>query len=117
LCAQLPRNSSVVVVGQPTAAEFTQVIRGMCGVPVAWMSGRSVAAVDSVVGSISAAGRRPLLLAATQGQLAAFGGTPVRVLDLTTAEDPDQLTQLPTAPKQVHYQIWLTAPSAAGVGA
>jgi len=117
LCSQLPANSSVVIVGQPTAEEFTQVIRGMCGVPAAWMSGRSVAAVDSVIGSISRAGRRPLLLAARKAQLAAFGGTPVRVLDLATAQDPHQLTQLPTAPKQVRYQIWLTAPSSAGVGA
>jgi hypothetical protein len=117
LCSQLPSNASVVIVGEATAAEFTQVIRGMCGVPVAWMSGRSVAAVDSVVGSISRVGRRPLLLAGRRAQLAAFGGTPVRVLDLATAQDPYELTQLPTAPKQVHYQIWLTAPSAAGVGA
>jgi hypothetical protein len=117
LCSQLPGNASVVIVGQPTAAEFTQVIRGMCGVPVAWMSGRSVAAVDSVVGSISRVGRRPLLLAGRKAQLAAFGGTPIRVLDLSTGQDPHELTQLPTAPKQVHYQIWLTAPSAAGVGA
>jgi hypothetical protein len=117
LCSQLPANASVVIVGQPAAEEFTQVIRGMCGVPVAWMSGRSPAAVDSVIGSISRAGRRPLLLAARKAQLSAFGGTPVRVLDLATAQDPHQLTQLPTAPKQVHYQIWLTAPSAAGVGA
>jgi hypothetical protein len=117
LCSQLPANASVVIVGQPTADEFTQVIRGMCGVPVAWMSDRSVAAVDSVIGSISRVGRRPLLLAARKAQLAAFGGTPVRVLDLATAQDPHQLTQLPTAPKQVHFQIWLTAPSAAGVGA
>jgi hypothetical protein len=117
LCSQLPRNASVVIVDRPTAAALTQVIRGMCGVPVAWTAGRSVAEVDSVISSISAAGRRPLLLAATKGQLAAFGGTPVRVLDLVTAQDPRQLTQLPTAPEQVHYQVWLTAPVAAGVGA
>jgi hypothetical protein len=117
LCSQLPGNASVVIVGEPTAEEFMQVIRGMCGVPVAWMSGRSVTAVDGVVGSISRAGRRPLLLAARKAQLAAFGGTPIRVLDLATAQDPHQLTQLPTAPKQVRYQIWLTAPSATGVGA
>jgi hypothetical protein len=117
LCSQLPSNASVVIVDRPTAAVFTQVVRGMCGVPVAWTSSRSVAAVDRVIGSISAAGRRPLLLAATRGQLAAFGGTPVRALDLVTAQDPLLLTQLPTAPEQVHYQLWLTAPAAAGVGA
>jgi hypothetical protein len=117
MCSQLPRNASVVIIDPRIAAEFSQVIRGMCGVPVASMSGRPVAAVDSVIGSISAVGRRPLLLAASSAQLAAFGGTPVRVLDLATAQDPHQLTELPTAPQQVHYQIWLTAPVAAGVGA
>jgi hypothetical protein len=117
LCSQLPRNASVVIVDRPAAAAFTQVIRGMCGVPVAWTSSRSVAVVDRVIGSISAAGRRPLLLAATKSQLAAFGGTPVRVLDLATAQDPRQLTQLPTSPEQVYYQLWLTAPTSAGVGA
>jgi hypothetical protein len=117
LCSQLPRNASVVIVGWPVAAEFSQTIRGMCGVPVAWMPGRPAAAVDSVIGSISAVGRRPLLLAASKGQLAAFGGSPVRVLNLVTAQDPHQLTQLPTAPEQVHFQIWLTAPGPAGVGA
>ena len=117
LCSQLPRNASVVIVDRPTAAAFTQVIRGMCGVPVAWTSSRSVAAVDTLVGSISAAGRRPLLLAATKSQLAAFGGTPVLVMNLATAQDPSQLTQLPTAPEPVHYQVWLTAPAAGGVGA
>ena len=117
LCSQLPRNASVVIVDRPTAAEFTQVIRGMCGVPVAWTSSRSVAAVDSVIQSISSAGRRPVLLAAAKGQLAAFGGTPVQVMNLATAQDPQQLTQLPTVPAQAHYQVWLTAPAAGGVGA
>jgi hypothetical protein len=117
LCSQLPRNASVVIVDRPTAAAFTQVIRGMCGVPVAWTSSRSVAAVDSVIQSITAAGRRPLLLAATKGQLAAFGGTPVLVMNLATARDPRQLTQLPTRPEPVRYEVWLTAPAAGGVGA
>jgi len=117
LCSQLPSNASVVIVDRPTAAAFTQLIRGMCDVPVAWTSSRSAAVVDSVIGSITATGRRPLLLAATRSHLAAFGGTPVRVLDLETAQDPRQLTQLPTESQQVHYQVWLTAPVAAGVGA
>jgi hypothetical protein len=117
LCSQLPRNASVVIVDRPTAAALTQVIRGMCGVPVAWTSSRSVAAVDTLIGSISAAGRRPLVLAATKSQLAAFGGTPILVMNLATAQDPSQLTQLPTAPEPVHYQVWLTAPAAGGVGA
>jgi len=117
LCSQLPGNASVVIVGEPTAAEFTEAVRGMCGVPVATMSGRSAAEVDSVISSITAVGRRPLLLAASRAQLAAFGGTPVRVLDLYTTQDPHQLTQLPTSPNRVRYQVWLTSPGTAGVGA
>ncbi|HTX84688.1 MAG TPA: hypothetical protein VME44_21065 [Streptosporangiaceae bacterium] len=115
LCAQIPANASVVIVGWTTASQFSQVIRGMCGVPVAWMAGQPVTAVNGVIGSISAAGRRPVLLAGTRHKLAGFGGAPVRVLNLITTEDPHDLTQLPTAPQSVHYQVWMTEPSGAGV--
>jgi hypothetical protein len=116
LCAQIPTNASVVIVDSATASQFSQVIRGMCGVPVAWMAGQPVAAVDGVIRSISAAGHRAVLLAATRQKLAAFGGAPVRVLDLATTEDPHDLTQLPTTPQQVRYQIWMMAPGGAGIG-
>jgi len=117
LCAQIPHNASVVIISRPTAEMFSQVIRGMCGVPVAWMVGEPKAAVDGVIGSIAAAGRQPLLLAARLRVLAGFGGTPQRVLDLSTTDDPHELTQLPTAPGTVHYVIWMTMPVAAGAGA
>jgi hypothetical protein len=117
LCAQIPANASVLIVDWTTASQFSQAIRGMCGVPVAWMTGQSTAAVDGVIGSISAAGRRPVLLAATRRKLAAFGGAPVRVLNLVTTEDPNDLTQLPTTPQSVHYQVWITAPSGSEVRA
>jgi hypothetical protein len=116
LCAVIPHNASVVIVDFPTAQEFAQVIRGWCGVPVAWMAGHPVSAIDSVVASISAAGRRPLLMAASARQLSAFGGSPVRVLDLATTEDPRDLTQLPTSLLPVRYQIWLMAPGPARTG-
>ena len=116
LCAAVPDDAAVVIVDVATAQEFSQVIRGRCGVPVAWMAGRSVAAVDSVLSAISAAGRRPLLMAASERQLAAYGGAPVRVLDLATTQDPRDLTQLPTSLQPVRYQIWLTAPVPSGTG-
>jgi hypothetical protein len=111
LCAQIPRNASVLIVSSPTAQEFSQVLRGMCGVPVASMTGQAGSAVDSVISSITAAGRRPVLLASTAGGLTAFGGSPARVLDLVTTGDPHDLTQLPTAPATVRYQIWMTVPA------
>jgi hypothetical protein len=39
------------------------------------------------------------------------------VLDLTTTQDPQTLTQPPTTPRRVHYVIWMSAPGSAGVGA
>jgi len=40
LCSSLGPSASVVIVDRLVAAEFSQVIRGMCGVPVAWMTGQ-----------------------------------------------------------------------------
>lgn len=116
MCARIPRNASVVIVDYPTAAEFAQVVRGMCGVPTAWTNGRAISAVDNAVGSISASGRQPVLLAGTAQQLAAFGGSPQPVLDLTTNGDPHELTQLPTAPQVVRYRVWMTLPVITGIG-
>jgi hypothetical protein len=117
LCDWLPRDASVVIIDKPTALEFAQVIRGTCGVPVAWMADRPIGAVQDQIGSIAAAGRRPLLLAGSLRQLGPFGGSPVRILDLATAADPRDLTQLPTSLRPVHFQIWMTAPGTAGAGA
>ncbi|HTA07106.1 MAG TPA: hypothetical protein VK836_01235 [Streptosporangiaceae bacterium] len=116
LCASIPRNVSVVIIDYPTGQEFSQVIRGMCGVPVAWMADQPVSAVESVIGAIAAAGRQPLLIAGSERQLLSFGGSPVRVLDLATSQDPRDLTQLPTSLQPVRYQIWMTEPVPAGSG-
>jgi hypothetical protein len=116
LCASIGRSSSVVIVDRRVAQQFTQVIRGMCGVPAAWMVGQSAASVDSVLRGIAAAGRHPVLLAARPGQLTALGGSPVKVLDLRTSQDPHELTQPPTAPWPIHYVIWMSASSSPGVG-
>jgi hypothetical protein len=117
LCAQIPRKASVVIVSGNVASQFSQVIRGMCGVPVASMAGQPATAVNTVLAAIRSAGRRPVILAASAGRLSGFGGTPVRVLDLATASDPHQLTQLPTAPGRVRFRVWMTLPPAASVGA
>jgi hypothetical protein len=116
MCARIPRNASVVIVDYATAAQFAQVVRGMCGVPTAWTNGRVASSVADLVGSISAAGRQPVLLAGTQRQLAAFGGSPQQILDLTTTGDPHELTELPTAPQVVRYQVWMTQPTFVAVG-
>jgi len=117
LCASIGRSSSVVILDRRIAQQFTQSIRGLCGVPVAWMVGQPASAVNSVLTGIAGAGRHPLLLAARRAQLTAFGGSPIRVLDLTTTQDPQELTQPPTTPRLVHYVIWMSASGSPGVGA
>jgi hypothetical protein len=116
LCAQIPRKASVVIVSPATASQFSQVIRGMCGVPVASIAGQGTGPIDAAIAAISSAGRRPVLLGNSERQLASFGGSPVRVLDLSTTTDPQQLTQLPTKPTKIHYGIWMTMPTSGAVG-
>jgi hypothetical protein len=120
LCASIGRSSSVVIVDRRIAQQFTQVIRGLCGVPAAWMIGQPAVAVDRVLSGITAAGRHPVLLAARRAQLTALispGASPVKVLDLATTQDPQELTQPPATPRPVHYVIWMSASSSPGVGA
>jgi hypothetical protein len=115
LCAQIPRDASVVILDSATAQHFAQVIRGMCGVPAGSMVGAPAASVRTVVGAIAAAGRRPVLLASRTSLLAPFGSSAVRVLDLLTTQDPHELTQLPTSPTSIRFVIWLTVPTSTGV--
>jgi hypothetical protein len=116
LCGAIRADSSVVIVDRLVAQRFTQVIRGMCGVPTAWMVGQPASAVSSVLSGIAAAGRHPVLLGSRPAQLAMFGGSPVRVLDLGTSQDAHDLTGPPTAPAPIHFVIWMLVPQSGAVG-
>jgi hypothetical protein len=116
LCSSLGASASVVIVDQTVAGQFSQVIRGMCGVPVASMAGQPATTVEAVVSGIDRAGRRPVLLAGRESELSAYGGTPVQVLDLITTQDPHTLTRPPGAPAPARYQVWMTAPSSYSSG-
>jgi hypothetical protein len=117
LCASIGRNSSVLILSPRVAQIFTQVIRGMCGVPVGWMaSGSSTVEVDAVLSAIAKAGRRPVVLGATPARVAGFGGTPMLVLNLATTQDTHELTQPPGAPWLARYVIWMAVGSSPNVG-
>jgi hypothetical protein len=116
LCAALPSNGTIVIVDASTADEYSQVIRGMCGVPVASVALGPSSPIQNVIGSISAAGRRPILMAASPGELSGFGGTPVRILDLATTEEPQNLVRIPTALQSATYQVWAMQPVQARTG-
>lgn len=118
LCAAIGWPSSVVIVDRRVAGDFTQVIRGMCGVPVAWMPhGSPATAIDAVLAGIIKAGRRPVILGARPGEIAGFGGSPTQVMNLVTAQDPHELTQAPGGPLPARYVIWMTVGQSATLGA
>jgi len=111
LCHAIGPRAAVVIVDPLTADRFTQIVRGMCGVPAARMKSPTQAGVMQVVAGIQRAGRRPVLLAAGAGQLAAYGGSaPSRVVFRATRQDEHRLTQPPTTTWRILYQVWMSAP-------
>jgi hypothetical protein len=117
LCASIPRGSAVLIVDRRVAERFTQVIRGMCGIPAAWMIGRPAPAVDNVLANIQRQGRTPVLLAGTRAELTALGRNPEKVLDLRTTQEPHELAQPPATLLPAHYVIWLAAAGSPSSGA
>jgi hypothetical protein len=108
MCAAFPPGSSVVIIDGQTAAWFSQVVRGMCGQPTAWMDGRP-AGVRQVVAAIRQAGRRPVLLGISRSQVAPYG--PARpVLALRTREDARLRTSPPLSTKPRPIAVWMTEP-------
>jgi len=120
MCDAIGPDASVVFVDTATANSFGQVVRGICGQPAASAAGASPLALSQVVASISRTGRRPVLLGASSGQLAALGaalGTPPRqVLSLQTTADAEVLTGPPAGTWPATYTVWMEAPGSSGGG-
>ena len=117
LCSAIGGSSSVVIVDRRVAQVFSQVIRGMCGVPVAWVSpGAPPAVVQAILGGIARAGRHPVVLGSKPGQVGAFGGSPMLVMNLVTTQSPHELTQPPGAPWRARYMIWLASTGSPNAG-
>jgi hypothetical protein len=114
LCGAIPGSSPVILLDDVAARRFTQVIRGMCGIPAGVMVGETPAQVQAVVGEIMRTGHRAVLLATHPAELAPYGGTPRQVVDLTTIGDAHVLTQPPASGWPVHYVLWMSGPGAAG---
>jgi len=118
LCSALGPSSAVVIVDRRVAAVFSQVIRGMCGVPVAWVRpGAPPAVIDAVLAGIAKAGRHAVVLGSQPAQVRPFGGSPNLILKLSTTQYPHELTQPPGSPWPARYTIWMASfgPQGAGV--
>ncbi|MFA1539703.1 hypothetical protein [Actinomadura monticuli] len=112
MCDALPPNASVVVVEQSTADRFLQVVRGMCGLPSARVSGGATPAdVRRVAAGVSGAGRRPVIMAAKREQVAPYGA-PERVLYVRTRQDGRTLTKPPGGTWGLSMEVWIAEPSA-----
>ena len=111
LCRAIGPGAAVVILDPLTADRFTQIVRGMCGVPAARMNSPTQAAVTQVVAGIQRAGRRPVLLAADAAQLAPYGGSITRVVFHATRQDEHRLTQPPTTTWRILYQVWMSQPA------
>ncbi|MFB4306004.1 hypothetical protein [Actinomadura sp. GTD37] len=112
MCDALPERGSVVVVEQSTADRFLQVVRGMCGLPAARVSGGAAPAdLNRIVAGVSRAGRRPVIMAAKREQVAPYG-TPERVLDVRTRQDGRTLTGPPGGTWGLSMEVWIAEPSA-----
>ena len=110
LCAAIPPDSSVVVIGKRAGHQMPQVIRGMCGNPVAVVLYPQVSSMKEVVRGIVQAGRRPVVLARTPAELAPYGGTATQIMALRTRQDPRTLAVPPRATKGWNPELWMTEP-------
>jgi hypothetical protein len=108
LCTTLGHDASVVIVDPRVASQFTQVIRGMCNLPVAAMDHPPPVSLQPVISSIVSAHRRPVLLGADAAELNLFGSSPRRILNLRTTQDAHELTRPPTTAWPIHYTIWMS---------
>lgn len=108
LCAAIPRDSSVVMTDHSTS-RLAEVVRGMCGVPVAIMSPHP-GTVEQVVQGIEQAGRRPVFLAGKASELAPYGGPATKVMALRTQGDGHSLTVPPMLTRTLRIDVWMWEP-------
>lgn len=117
LCGAMPRDGSVLIVERVTGDRFTQLVRGMCGLPAARVAvapGADLAAPSDVarlIARVRAAGRTPVLLAAEDRQLVRYG-TPALALSLRTRQDERSLVSPPDGTWTLAVDVWMALPAA-----
>jgi hypothetical protein len=110
LCARLGPGASVVVVEPVTADRFSQVIRGMCGIPTARTRyGATQDDVRRVIGRIAAVGRRPVILGPSPSSVAPYGEAQ-QVVHIRTRQDEHTLVTPPNGTWSLTIDLWLSEP-------
>jgi hypothetical protein len=116
LCGAIPGRSTVIMVDQVAAREFTQVVRGLCGVPTGVMAGASPTEVQQVIAAIGQAGRRPVLLSGRADGLTPYQAPPRQVVNLVSEQDAHLLTEPPTTAWVTRYALWMSIPGGLATG-
>jgi hypothetical protein len=122
ICAQLPADASVLVINGPMADRWAEPIRGMCDVPVARFPDSAnpydhptapTALVSGAIASIEKAGRRPVLLAGSQQELAPFasGGTVTHAANIDSTQDGRYYFSAPTDVASENLNAWMWQPA------
>ncbi|MFD1542180.1 glycosyltransferase family 39 protein [Nonomuraea guangzhouensis] len=112
MCAKIPPNASVLIVERVTGNRFTQLVRGMCGRPAAQVRAVSnpdtadEADVRRMIARVRAAGRVPVVLAAEEGQVAAYGPK-TQVMALVTRQDERSLVDAPNGTWSLRINVWM----------
>ncbi|WP_157250509.1 hypothetical protein [Nonomuraea typhae] len=115
MCAAIPPGASVLMAERVTGDRFTQVVRGMCGVPVAQV--RRAENVDTapepeverLIARIRTTGRTPVVLAATADQVQPYGRSQ-QVMSLVTRQDERSLTEPPNGTWSLRINVWMSRP-------
>ncbi|MCW2947783.1 MAG: hypothetical protein JWR24_4500 [Actinoallomurus sp.] len=115
MCRQIGPNASVLIVERVTADRFTQLVRGMCGVPTGRVvvppgsNSAPVADVARVTKKVFAAGRRPVVLGADAVDVAPYG--PFRqVFHVQTRRDSGNLVAAPKGTWSLTINVWMADP-------
>jgi hypothetical protein len=114
LCAAIPHDASVVFIdsgGGGEGSRLTEVVRGMCGVPVADIDRAHAGIIGQVVRGIEGAGRRPVFLAGTRTPLVQFGGPIQQVMRLRSRQDMNALTAPPLHTIPFNVNVWMSEPT------
>jgi hypothetical protein len=111
LCTAIGPSASVIITDRVVAQSFSQVVRGMCGLPTVRLDGVPAADVEQVVTAIERAGRRPVLLGSSQSSVAFLGAVPRLALHLRTTQDAHNLSGPPATPWPQAYTVWMSSPA------
>ncbi|UOE18239.1 hypothetical protein NI17_015485 [Thermobifida halotolerans] len=109
-CAEIPDNASVLIVEPNTASKFMQLVRGMCGVPTAYVDPPDPPTVRRLVAEVHARGRDAVLAADRAEALEPYlppGVDPTHPFDVHTEQDPSTLMEPPSGAWRFNGDLWI----------